>query len=29
MDLMSLGEWNPYNKTMQMPEWVALEKGLI
>ena len=25
----SLGELDPHTKTMQMPEWVALEKGLI
>jgi hypothetical protein len=25
----SLGEWDEHSKTMQMPEWVAMQKGLI
>ena len=25
----SLGEWDSHSKTMQMPEWVAMEKGLV
>jgi hypothetical protein len=25
----SLGEWDEHSKTMQMPEWLALDKGLI
>jgi len=25
----SLSEWNETSKTMQMPEWLALENGLI
>ena len=24
-----LGEWDEHSKTMQMPEWLALDKGLI
>jgi hypothetical protein len=25
----SLCEWDPNDKTMTMPEWIAMEKGLI
>ena len=25
----SQAEWDAHSKTMQMPEWLALEKGLI
>jgi hypothetical protein len=25
----SLGEWAAHSKTLQMPEWLALEKALI
>ena len=25
----SHGEWDPYNRVMQMPEWMALQKGLL
>jgi hypothetical protein len=25
----SLGEWDEHSKTMQMPEWVAMQKGPI
>jgi hypothetical protein len=25
----SLGEWDSQSKTMQMPEWLALQRGLI
>jgi hypothetical protein len=25
----SLGDWDAHDKTMQMPEWLALERGLI
>jgi hypothetical protein len=25
----SLGEWDAHSKTMQMPEWLAFERGLL
>jgi hypothetical protein len=25
----SHGEWDAYSKTMQMPEWMAIERGLL
>jgi hypothetical protein len=25
----NIGEWDAHSKTMQMPEWFALQKGLI